>query len=265
MNKYFSIYKTSLKQESKTLGNSITSVVSFIVIIYIFQQLWQFIYGGSGGGNLINGYTVKMMIWYMIMAEVLMYAVNARGVTRAFGNDIKSGKIAYQLNKPYNYYIYQISSQAGEFTWKLLFLIPTAIITGLILIGPIDNFNLVYVVPILVSLLLAVFLMAIIYGTVGLLTFWVEEASPFTWIIQKFQMLLGLFFPPEFFPVWLQPVIEYSPVYAMMSGPCKLLADFSWDLFLKVSISQAVYIFLFVSVGLIIYNLGTKKVNVHGG
>ena len=264
MNKYLSIYKTSLKQESKTLGNSITSVVSFVVIIYIFQQLWQFIYGG-GSGRLINGYTVKMMIWYMIMAEVLMYSVNARGVTRAFGNDIKSGKIAYQLNKPYNYYAYQIATQAGEFTWKLLFLIPTAIIIGLILLGPIDGFSFVFILPILFSLLLAVLLTCIIYGTVGLLTFWIEEATPFTWIVQKFQMLFGLFFPPEFFPTWLQPFIEFSPIYAMMSGPCKLMANFSWDLFVRVSVSQVAYIALFVGLGVMLYKLGTKKVNVNGG
>ena len=265
MNKYFSIYRTSLRQESKTMANSLTSVVSFAVIIYIFQQLWLFIYGGNGGGTLIHGYTVEMMIWYMIMAEVLMYAVNSRAVTREFGKDIKSGKIAYQLNKPYNYYSYQICSQAGAFTWKLVFLVPAAIAMGLLLLGPITNFSVSYVFPLLASLLLAVLLTCIIYGTVGLLSFWIEEATPFTWIIQKFQMLFGLFFPPEFFPLWLQPIIEYSPVYAMMSGPCKLMASFSWDLFLEVSLSQIVYILIFVSLGSLIYKLGTKKVNVHGG
>lgn len=265
MNKHLSIIKTSFRQESKTIANSLTSVVSFIVIIYIFQQLWQFIYGGSGGGTLINGYTVQMMIWYMIMAEVLMYSVNARGVTKEFSRDIKSGKIAYQLNKPYNYYAYQICSQTGVFLWKLIFLVPTGIIMGLILLGPIPNFSVAYVLPLVISLLLAVILTCIIYGTVGLLAFWVEEASPFTWIIQKFQMLFGLFFPPEFFPVWLQPVINYSPIYAMMSGPCKLMANFSWELFMQVSISQAIYIALFLGIGAVLYNLGTKKVNVHGG
>ena len=78
-------------------------------------------------------------------------------------------------------------------------------------------------------------------------------------------MLLGLFFPPEFFPTWLQPIIVYSPVYAMMSGPCKLLANFSWNLFLEVSISQAIWLTFFVGLGLILYKIGTKKVNVHGG
>lgn len=265
MNKYLSICRTSFNQESKTIANSLTSVVSFIVIIYIFQQLWQFIYGGTSGGTLINGYTLQMMIWYMIMAEVLMYAVNARGTTRTFSNDIKSGKIAYQLNKPYNCYLYQVSSSMGQIVWKLIFLVPTAIIMGLILLGPIKGFSVAYVVPILLSLFLAVLLTCVIYGGVGLLAFWIEEATPFTWIVQKFQMLLGLFFPPEFFPTWLQPAINYSPIYAMMSGPCKLLANFSWELFLRVSISQIAWLVVFIGVGLILYKSGTKKVNVHGG
>lgn len=264
MNKYLSIYKTSFRQESKTIGNSLTSVVSFVVIIYIFHELWQFIYGG-GSGTLINGYSVNMMIWYMIMAEVLMYAVNARGVTRAFGGDIKSGKIAYQLNKPYNYFAYQVCSQAGAFMWKLIFLVPTGIIMGVILLGGIPDFSIAYIVPLALSLLLAVLLTCIIYGTVGLLSFWIEEATPFTWIVQKFQMLFGLFFPPEFFPTWLQPFIEYSPVYAMMSGPCKLMANFSWEIFMKVSISQVAYIAIFIALGSLLYKLGTKKVNVNGG
>jgi ABC-2 type transport system permease protein len=201
----------------------------------------------------------------MIMAEILMYAVNARGVTRAFGNDIKSGKIAYQLNKPYNYYLYQVSSSIGEFSWKLIFLVPTGMVMGLLLLGPIPNFSFAYILPIFISMFLAVILTGIIYGTIGLLSFWIEEATPFTWIVQKFQMLFGLFFPPEFFPVWLQPIITYSPVYAMMSGPCKLLANFSWELFAKVTVSQVAYLIVFILLGLFIYNKGTKKVNVHGG
>lgn len=265
MTKYFSVFKTSLRQETKTFADLLTSIISFAVIIYIFKMLWDFIYGGNGGGQLIYGYSLNMMIWYMIMAEILMYSVRATNVTKAFSNDIKSGKIAYQLNKPYNYYAYQVFSQSAIFIWKLIFLVPTGIIVGLLLLGSIENFSFIYIIPILFSLFLATFLTTIIYGTVGLLAFWIEEATPFTWIIQKIQMILGLFFPPEFFPFWLQPIIIYSPIYAMMSGPCKLLVDFSWDLFLQVSISQISYIILFVAIGLILYKFGIKKVNVNGG
>lgn len=265
MRKYFAVLKTSFKQESKTVANSISAVFSFFVIIYIFRELWGYIYGGNNNGNLINGYSFEMMLWYMIMAEALLYAISSKSVTRAFSNDIKSGKVAYQLNKPYNYFLYQVFSQCGVFLWSLIFIVPAGIVMGLVLVGPINGFNVLYVLPILLSLLLATLLTCLAYGIVGLLSFWIEEATPFTWIVQKFLMIFGLFFPPEFFPTWLQPIINYSPVFAMMSGPCKLLANFSWDLFLSVSVSQLAYTVLAFALGLVIYKLGTKKVNMNGG
>ena len=265
MNKYLTVFKTSFKQESKTLANTLVSVVSFFVIIFIFNELWGYIYGGSGLGNTINGYSLKMMIWYMIAAEILMYSFNARAVTRSFSNDIKSGKIAYGLNKPYNYFGYQVANNTGAFCWKLLFLLPAAFIIGTILLGKIENFSIAYILPIILSLFLATFLSSIMYGIMGLLAFWVEEATPFAWILQKFNMLFGLFFPPEFFPTWLQPIITYSPVYATMSGPSKLLANFSWELFARVSITQVAYLILFTCIGLLIFKSGTRKVSNNGG
>lgn len=265
MRKYLTIFNTSFKQESKTLSNSLTSIISFIVIIYIFKELWQYIYSNSIGSSMINGYTINMMIWYLIMAEIFMYSVRAGKVTKSFSKDIKSGAIAYKLNKPYNYFIYQIFTSFGEFVWKLIFLVPVGIIIGLILLGPIANFSALYIFPLILSTLLGVVLTGIIYGIIGLLSFWVEEATPFTWIVQKFQMILGLFFPPEFFPGWVQPIINYSPIYAMISGPSKLLANFSWNEFLKVTISQVSYIIIFIALGLLINFLGSKKVNNNGG
>ncbi len=264
MTKYLSIFKTSFKQESKTLVDAINAVISFCVIIIIFKLLWSFIYG-SGGLEVINGYSQTMMIWYLIMAEMLTYSINARSVTKAFGDDIKSGRIAYQLNKPYSYYAYQIFSQSAVFVFRLIFLLPASIIIGTILLGTIENFKIAYVLPLILCIFLAVFLSCIIYGTIGLLCFFIEESTPFTWIIQKFQLIFGLFFPPEFFPSSIQTIINYSPIYAMISGPSKLLVNFSWQNFSQTLISQAVWIAFFVILDIVIFKIGSKKVNIYGG
>lgn len=265
MNKYLTVYSTSFKQESKTISNSMLSVVSFAVIIYIFNELWRYIYGNGGIDNVINGYTIEMMIWYLIMAEIIAYAVNPRSVTREISNDIKSGKIAYQLNKPYNYFGYQIANQAGVSCWKLCFLLPAGFVMGVVLLGGIASYSIIYLLPTMVSLMFAIILTCTTFSTVGLLSFWVEESSPFSWIIQKFVMLFGLFFPPEFFPTWIGNIITYSPIYAMMSGPCKLLANFSWPLFIEVILLQIGYTILIFCIGQYTYKKGTKKVNVNGG
>ena len=265
MNKYFAVFKTSFKQESKTIANTITATLSFFVIIFIFNELWGYIYGGSGVGSLINGYSLKMMMWYMVGAEILMYAFNARHVTNDYGRDIKTGRIAYILNKPYSYFGYRIATTTGAFSWKLIFLLPTSLIIGLIIVGPIENFSFLHLIPIIFSIYFATFVSAIMYGIIGLLSFWVEESTPFTWILQKFNMLLGLFFPPEFFPTWLQGFINYSPIFSTVAGPSKLLANFSWELFAQVTASQAVYCVVFLVLGSIIYKSGSRKVTNNGG
>ena len=149
--------------------------------------------------------------------------------------------------------------------WKMLFMIPAGLICGYILLGEKQNFEFYYIFPLVLVIFLACLLGVVIYGIIGLIAFWIEEPTPFTWIVQKFVLLLGLFFPPEFFPSWLQPFIVYSPIYSLMSGPCKLLANFSWELFGQVLLSQSFYLITLFIVGLIVYNFGTRKVNINGG
>jgi len=264
MNKYLQIFATSFKQESKTIANTLISAGSFIVIMFIFYQLWGYIYGESGSGQLISGYSLQMMIWYLVGTELVMYVVNSRRVTNQFSADIKSGRLAYQLNKPYNYFFYMVFSTMGQVTFKFIFLLPITMLFGIILVG-LPSYNLAYLILIFFSIFLAIFTISLIYGVIGLLAFWVEEATPFTWIVNKFFMILGMFFPPELFPSWLQPAIIYSPVYATLSGPCKLLADFSWNNFLNVSLSQIAWGGFFVLLGILLFNKGTKKVNINGG
>ena len=78
-------------------------------------------------------------------------------------------------------------------------------------------------------------------------------------------MLFGMFFPVEFFPTWLQPIIRFSPVYSVMSGPSSLVANFSWELFATVAISQVVWIAIIIGMGLLIFKLGKRKVTSNGG
>ncbi len=265
MNKYLAVFKTSFKQESKTWADALLACISFVVIIFIFFQLWSYIYGSTGFGEIKNGYTFENMLMFLIMGEVIAYSLNPKGITRIFANDVKSGALAYKLNKPYNYFGYQVVSQSSVFVWKLCFLIPVALFVCLLFFGEIPNFEWVSILPILYSLIVAVLINCLVYGCIGLLAFWIEDSTPFSWIIQKFVFLFGVFFPPAFFPGWAQPFIYYSPFYAMVTGPCELFAKFSWDLFAQVAISQAVYLLLFVGLGIFIYLKGVKKVNANGG
>ena len=264
MNKYLQIFATSFKQESKTITNTLISAGSFVVILFIFYELWGYIYGEGGTRETIQGYTLQMMIWYLVGTELLMYTISHRKITQQFSADIKSGRLAYQLNKPYSYFLYSVFYTLGQVVFKFMFLLPITICVGIAFVG-LPNYDWWLLLPVVFSLIMGFVVMSLFYGAIGLIAFWVEEVSPYAWIANKFLMILGMFFPLEFFPNWLQPVILYSPIYATLSGPCKLLANFSWDAFLQVSASQIIWGVLLVALGGLLFKKGTKKVNINGG
>lgn len=265
MLKYLHIYKTSIKQEKDTVVDTLLRAVSFCIIIFIFVQLWSFIYGEGGTGSIINGYSLEQMIWYLITTELIVSCARNRLIINSIGNEIKSGGIAYKLNRPYNFYLYNITTFMGKSTWMLMFMLPIGLIMGFIFVGAVPSFTWAQIVPNILTLMLSFLLVWVMYACVGLLSFWLEDASPFSWILQKFLMLFGLFFPVEFFPGWMQPIIEYSPIYSVFSGPAKLVANFSWELFLKVFVSQTVWCAILILIGVGVYNLGKRRVNVNGG
>ena len=265
MNKYYSVFKTGLKQEKDAIFDAFMRCIIYFLISYILIELWKYIYGEGGTTQIINGYSLNQMLWYLIMSECLINTVRSQQITRTISGEVKSGSIAYKLNKPYNYYFYCISHFMAKSCLMALFVVPTAILIGAIFVGIPDGFTFYQVVPCLISFILSMFLSWSVYGVVGMIAFWTQDSTPYYWIFSKLFMLFGMFFPVEFFPTWLQPVIEYSPIYSVMTGLSSLVAKFSWELFAKVAISQVSWSIIIILIGLFVYKLGKRRVVSNGG
>ena len=89
--------------------------------MFVFLNLWEYIY--SDPTQIINGYTMKQMIWYVLVTEVLWFGSRNKILIREISQDIKTGNIAYNINKPYNYVFYIVAKHLGEITIKLILFI----------------------------------------------------------------------------------------------------------------------------------------------
>lgn len=262
--KYASVFRTSFKQEKDAWVNHLIRGIFFMLMCYMLFELWGYIYG-RGTGQIIKGFSLVQMLWYLIITETIQCSTRTTAIIREFSTEIKSGSIAYKLNKPYNYYLYTISSFMARSMFILIFIVPIAIIMGFCFVGIPITFVWEQILPCSLTILIAIFLSWSLYGIVGQIAFWTQEAAPFAWIVQKFMMLFGLLFPVDFFPLWMQPIIRYSPIYSIMSGPATLVANFSWLGFLELFISQLVWGIIIVGAGLLILKKGQKKVTSNGG
>lgn len=263
MKKYLSIYKMTFLESIQYISNILFGFIAYIVTIYIFLCLWKYLY--QDPSSLIEGYSITQMIWYVLVTECMWYGNRNRTLTEQICNDIKSGSIAYNLNKPYNYLSFIVFKHFGDITFKFICYAVMSVILGLIFVGPIDGFFIQNIPFIIISVVLGSIINSLIRITISLFSFWVEDTTPFQWIYDKIILVIGTLFPVELFPKILQPIMKCTPIFVVNYGPAKLFVDFSFSMFTQVLLAQIIYIVVVILIATIIYRKGVKRLNVNGG
>jgi ABC-2 type transport system permease protein len=263
MKKYLFIFKSEIMTSLQYVFNIVTRLISYSLMIFIFINLWKYIY--SDPNELINGYSMYQMIWYVIFTEIMWMTLSGRQLTRRISDDVKSGNIAYNIVKPYNYVNYVLASHFGEILIKFLIFVIYGIALGIILVGNFPSINITSAIVIIISALLGMIINSLFSIAIGLVSFVIEDSGPFYWVYSKFLLVLGTLFPIEYFPKVLQKILKYSPIFALSYGPARLFVSFSWDLALIVILVQLGYLVLMYLFTQYIYKKGVKKLNVNGG
>ncbi len=261
MMKYIFVAKVSMQEALAYSMNFLGRGVFYIIIISIMVFLWKAIYAqGVDTGD----YDVNRMIWYLIIGELI--ALSGARFYEEVSNDVKTGNIAYLMNKPYHYVNYQFAHYIGKTVIQLLVNCIIAIPLGLIYVGSLDGFSFKYLPFIIVTILMGLCLDFMVNMALALSAFWVEENEPFRWIYQKLVFTLGgMLIPLELFPEKLYQISRFLPFAFVTYVPAKLTTDFNMTEFLQLAGIQFGYIILMMLITMFIYQRGVKKLNVNGG
>lgn len=263
MKKYLFTFKFELMTNLQYIKDVAVGFIVYFLMLFIFLNLWNYIY--SDPNEIINGYTLNQMIWYVIFAEILWGTLSGRKLCKEISNDVKGGNIAYNMNKPYSYIWYRVSRHLGKCTIRFVIYFILGMLTGFLFMKSFPSLNILSLMAILLSAFLALIISTLLITFIGLFSFVIEDSSPFYWIYSKIILIIGTIFPIEYFPLWAQGILKYSPVYVVSYGPSKLFVNFSWNAFLNIIIAQIVYIIISYILCLLIYRKGVRNLNVNGG
>jgi len=259
--KYWVIFQTTLVNSLAYPGELVGRSLMILPFMWIFYQLWQVTFIASGGST-INGLTLHDTMWYLMMAETI--ELGRPRVARTIAENVKDGSIAYLLNKPYDFLLYQFSVSMGETVFRSLM---TAIFGGAMvwwLAGPPPG------VRSWSSALIAVFgawvLSFLVNCMIGLAAFISEEVAPYEWIYQKLAFIFGgLLIPLDFYPQWLQKIAFALPFPAMMYGPARLFVSLDTGLFGSILWQQVIWISVLGTLLVVAYRRGLAYLTVNGG
>ncbi len=261
MKKYWSLFTIQLVNSLAYPGEFVGRSLIILPFMWIFYQLWRVTFQASGA-SVMNGLTLPMTLWYLMLAETIELSRPRLGAT--ISEAVKDGSIAYILSKPYDFLLYHYSTTLGEALFRALF---NALLGGAVvwwLVGPPPT---VWGWPLVILTFFgALTLNFCIAALIGLSAFIVEDISAFQWIYQKMAFILGgLLIPLDFYPAWLQTIARALPFSAMMYGPARLFVEPSLPAFFATFGMQLAWI---LALGLLLtffYRRSLMYLTVNGG
>ena len=259
--KYYEVAKIHVLEKVSYSWNQVFYGLIIGIVLFVFVHIWQAIYAGK---PTIEGFSIAQMIWYLALAEVIVFSAGGGGIER-IGDDVKSGVIASSLTKPLNFVGKEFAVLLANFFYTLLVSGFIAFAVAYLLVGPIP-FHLANIPLVLAMLVGSAILNFTLVIFLGLFAFWFEDVSSIYFIYQKFLFILGgMFVPLDVYPVWIQGIVKYLPFSFIMYMPSKLFVHFDWDVFLTGIIGQVGWILVGAVLLKVIYDKGIKRVNINGG
>lgn len=260
LRKYAVIARIHVQNAFNYRAHVVSGLLFYTLFIFVFFSLWQAIYQEGS----VNGYSHGQVVWYLIVTELVVFGCRIPVISQ-INEDVKTGAMAYLLNRPMHYIAYQAAAAVGGVAVNLLFTGGMAVVLGLLFVGPIPDFAWAALPLMLLSTVLGVALQFFSVMAIGLTAFRLEDNSAVYMIYQKLVFMLGMFLPVEFLPQWLQRISKVLPFSYVAWGPAKLFVDFSWGMFWQIVPMQALWIGVMVGLSVLMYYGGTRKLQANGG
>ncbi len=259
--KYFHVARVSIRARTAYLADFLLGSVFYALILYVFVQLWSVL--GRTRGFSVESFGPRELVWYLMASEAIMLG-RAR-FEQETDEEVKTGAIAYYLNKPYRYVLFKLASYSGETALKMALNIAIGATVALAAVGPI-RVSAAHLLAALVCAAMALTLNFFIGMALSLCAFWVEDTTPFFWIYGKLLFVLGgLFAPMEIYPAALARAARATPLNYVLYAPARLFVRFDAGFFVDALTMQAVWIAVMALVVMGLYSMGVRRLNVNGG
>ncbi|MBM3152202.1 MAG: ABC transporter permease [Chloroflexi bacterium] len=259
LRKYWAIFVVQLLNSLAYPAELLWRSLAILLFMLVFTFLWRATYGSN---QSMAGLTLNDTIWYLMLAETI--ELSRPRFARTIAEAVKDGSVAYLLNKPYDFILYQLAASGGDSVFRILL---NALLGGTLvwaLVGPppgLPGWLLAFA-----AMLGAWLINFCLTALIGLLAFVTEDVAPFEWIYQKMIFILGgMLIPIDFYPEWLQDLARALPFSHLMYGPAKLFVRPEWGAFLELLAWQAAWVALLGGTLAISYQLGIRRLAINGG
>ncbi|QGQ44331.1 ABC transporter permease [Metabacillus sediminilitoris] len=222
MDKYIEMIRIRFLMMLAYRTNYYSGILIYSINIGAYYFLWTAIYGGK---ESIEGLSVVQMTSY-IAVSWMARAFYFNNIDREIALEIKEGKVAVELIRPYNYLGMKTMQAFGEGVFRLVFFsLPGMVIVGLVFPMEFSTNGATWLF-FACSLVFSFIINTQINLITGLLTFFLFNNDGLMRakrvIIDLFS---GLLLPISFYPLWAQNIMQYFPFQAISYIPSMIFTE----------------------------------------
>jgi len=254
---------TLVKNNVQYPARLILDITGIIARCGVLLLLYKYVFDLNAG--TIKSTTFDVVAWSMFLYFVLS-TLRLRDLAKIISRDIQSGSIEMLFNKPISYLTYRFCWQIGAGLFSFLVIMPIGVLIMAACLGvPATMTSWFFLLTLLIALLGCVVLTLIIYAILGMASFWIIDAAPVLWIVDKFVMVLGgSYLPVAFFPKAMYNLARWSPF-----GGAQILSQMpytTWrtDAWMLLTIQYS-WILILGAVLIVMFKNARKKLSVNGG
>lgn len=126
--KYLKLFQISFKQAWSNKANLSGLLFFLFILIFIYNRLWEVIGIQTNETNLNSTF-----IWYLLFAEAVI--LSSPKIERTLFDDIRSGTMAYYVNKPISFFLMRYVEALGNMTVCYLLIVGFGTVITLIFTG----------------------------------------------------------------------------------------------------------------------------------
>lgn len=256
------IVRIFMKNQMQDKTNILLDVFNMVARCLIVFLLYSYIFKIKGG--TVNGIDYKTTMWSMFIYFCIM-TLSIRRVDDIIMRDVKSGNVEVYMNKPKSYLTINFLRVIGQGLFSFLFISLVGTLIMLLFIG-IPKVDLKLFIPTLIIVLfLGQLLGLILYGSIGLLAFFIQDVRPVHWIVDKLVMVLGgSYLPISMFPKFMKAFAFISPFGAVNFASSTVYESWKDEYLIRIGL-QVLWIILFGLLLHFIYKKSKEKAMINGG
>jgi ABC-2 type transport system permease protein len=251
--------RSKLAYPAEKIGETIFKLFFFSLLFFLYRATLA-----HATTAQTEGLTLAQIMWTLLWVNIFSLQ-HQKGISHLINEEIQSGQIAYRINRPYSYLLFNYAEFMGE-KIVAVFISGSVCTLFIYLLAGIPTITLSAFGCGIVMLWIGCSLDFLMQYIIGICGFWLEDTSPLRWIYKQAQSVAGgAVLPIALLPTTVKKIIELLPFAQTAYSGARIMIKCTIDDVIHYGTLQIAWLFILLLLAQALFNRGVRNVAVNGG